>query len=227
MKMISQTLALRLCGALYLFILITNAAGVALGNKADEVDSEAKLLSINENPDKFRYSLIISLVSHVGILLISGLLYVAFSPFNRTMALIGTLFRLGEGFVMINNEFQLFSLFGIAKNYLLQSSDKKGLIEMVDLLLQAKSTGFLVGLFLLAVGALAYGVLFVSNGVIPMRLAWLGLAASVLSIVGILIRLRAPSSSIVYAIGLLSMMIFELSFGGWLLFYSSKAITDF
>jgi hypothetical protein len=41
--MISTPIALRLCGFLYIFILITNAASVGLGNRTGETDSAAML----------------------------------------------------------------------------------------------------------------------------------------------------------------------------------------
>ncbi len=51
--MIGNSLALKLCGFLYLFILVTNAASVGLGNRNDESDSDAKFQVINDNPGKF------------------------------------------------------------------------------------------------------------------------------------------------------------------------------
>ena len=37
--MINAPLAMKLCGFLYIFILITNAASVGLGNRTGETDS--------------------------------------------------------------------------------------------------------------------------------------------------------------------------------------------
>ena len=50
-------------------------------------------------------------------------------------------------------------------------------------------------------------------------IAWLGLAAGILSAIGILIKLAAGFSALAM-IGLVLMMVFEVTFGGWLLFFS-------
>lgn len=47
--MIIEPFAMRLCGFLFLFILVTNVVSVVLGNKMDEYDSVAKLRMINDN----------------------------------------------------------------------------------------------------------------------------------------------------------------------------------
>jgi hypothetical protein len=46
--MMGTPLALKLCGFLYIFILITNAASVGLGNRTGETDSAAMLATISE-----------------------------------------------------------------------------------------------------------------------------------------------------------------------------------
>ena len=94
--MISPSLAMKLAGFLYIFILITNAAGVGLGNRNDETDFDSKLLTVSGNPERYRMSLIITEVSHLGILAITVMLYLAFSSYNRQYALIGSVFRMGE-----------------------------------------------------------------------------------------------------------------------------------
>lgn len=52
--MIIEIFAKRLCGFLFLFILVTNAASVGLGNKIGEDDSVAKLRMINDDPNKYK-----------------------------------------------------------------------------------------------------------------------------------------------------------------------------
>ena len=71
---------------------------------------------------------------------------------------------------------------------------------------------------LLTIGALAYCILFVTSGAIPMMIGWLGLIASILSVVGSGIKFVQPSFGILFTIGFLLMMLFEIIFGGWLLF---------
>ena len=219
--MISASLAMKLCGFLYLFILVTNAASVGLGNKTDETDSTTKFPIISENPGRYRMSVIVAITSHLGIVAITGMLFLAFSSYNRQLALIGSVSRLGEAIVMIYNEVSVLKLLDLAKEYALTDSNKESLRLLGDQILQTKNTRVDLGLLLLSIGAIAYCISFVQSGLIPSMVAWLGLAAGIISAIGILVKL-ASGFAVISVIGMVSMMVFEIVFGGWLLFFSSK-----
>lgn len=213
--------AMRVCGFLYLFILGTNATSVALGNRVDEKQEEAvdKLEQINLNPKKFKQSIWIAIISHSSILLIAGMLYIAFNQHNQLLAIIGTTFRLGEGFTLIFNEFKSLPLFNMAhKYYIADNIEKKSFIDSSGLIIQKKNFRFIFGLNLLSIGALSYCILFLSSGAVPVLIAGLGSAASLLSFFGTGLVLAKPNLDLVYKIGLPLMMLFEVIFGFWLLF---------
>ena len=218
--LITASLALKLCGFLYIFILVTSAASAGLGNRNDEKDSGLKFPIIAENPSQYSNGVYLGIISHLGILAISGMLFLAFSSFDRSLAMIGSLLRLGEGLILIYNEVSVLRLLDMAKEYMLTDSSKAGLRMLGDQILQTKNTRFMVGLLFLAVGAIIYGILFIQSEAIPPIIAWLGLAAGTISSIGILITF-ATGFDLIYSIGLVSIMVFEVIFGGWLLFYSS------
>ena len=217
--MISAPPSLKLCGFLYIFILITNAASVGLGNRTGETDSAALLATISENPGRYRAGVIVAIVSHLGIVAITGVLYVAFSPFNKPLALIGSVFRLGEALAMIYGEVIVLRLVDLAREYALADSNTESLRLVGDQILRAKNTGVDVGLLLLSIGAIAYCISFVQSGAVPSMIAWLGLSAGIHSAVGILIKLASGFGAIA-VIGMGLMIGFEVTFGGWLLFFS-------
>jgi len=217
--MIRAPLALKLCGFLYIFILITNAASVGLGNRTGETDSAAMLPSISENPGRYRMGVIVAIASHLGIVAITGTLFIAFSPFNRQLALIGSVSRLGEALAMIYGEVTVFRLLDLAKEYALADSNKESLRLLGDQILWTKNTGVDLGLLLLSIGAIAYCLSFVQSGAVPSMIAWLGLAAGIISAIGILIKFASGFSALA-VIGMVLMMVFEVTFGGWLLFFS-------
>ena len=221
--MISAPLAMKLCGFLYIFILITNAASVGLGNRIDETDSESKFLSILEDPDRYRRSIFVAIGSHLGILMISGALFIAFSSYNKQLALIGSISRIGEALVMIYGEVIVLRLIDLAREYVSVNSNKESLRLVGDQILRTKNTGVDLGLLLLSIGAIAYCLMFVQSSAIPSRIAWLGLTAGVISVVGIVIKFVSRFSSIAI-IGMVLMMVFEVIFGGWLLFFSTRAL---
>jgi len=221
--MVNTSLALKLCGFFYFFILVTSAVSAVsagLGNKNDERDSASKFSIIAENPSQYRMSVNIALISHLGILGISGMLFLAFSSNGRSLALIGSAFRIGEGLLLLYNEVNVLKLINLAKEYALTESNKESLCLLGDQILQTKNTTFLWGLLLLGFGAIAYCLMFLQSGVIPSMIAWLGLVAGIFTVIGILVNF-AFGFGTVYVIGMLSMMVFEVIFGGWLLFFSS------
>jgi hypothetical protein len=217
--MISTPLALKLCGFLYIFILITNAASVGLGDRTGETDSAAMLAAISENPARYRMGVIVAIASHVGIVAITGTLFVAFSPFNRQLALVGSVSRLGEALAMIYGEITVLRLIDLAREYALADSNKEGLRLLGDQILRTKNTGVDLGLLLLSIGAIAYCISFVQSGAVPSMIANLGLAAGILSAIGILIKLASGFNALAVT-GMVLMMVFEVTFGGWLLFFS-------
>jgi len=217
-------LAMKLCGLLYIYILITNAASVGLGNKTGETDSAATLSAISGNPGRYRMGVIVAIASHLGIVAITGTLFLAFSPLNKQLALIGSASRLGEALAMIYGEVTVLKLIDLTREYALADSNKESLASLGGQILQTKNTGVDLGLLLLSVGAIAYCLSFVRSGAVPSTLAWLGLVAGVISAVGILIKF-ASGFGTVAVIGMVLMMAFEVTFGGWLLFFSHKYVS--
>jgi hypothetical protein len=212
-------LAMKLCGLLYIYILITNAASVGLGNRTGVTDFAAMLPTISESPGRYRMGVMVAIASHLGIVAITAALFIAFSPFNRRLALIGSVSRLGEALAMIYGEVTVLRLIALAKEYALADSNRESLRLLGDQILRTKNTGVDLGLILLSIGAIAYCVSFVQSGAVPSRIAWLGLAAGVISAIGILIKFASGFSALA-VIGMILMMVFEVTFGGWLLVFS-------
>jgi len=216
---------MKLCGFLYIFILITNAASVGFGNKTGETDSATKLPTIYENPGRYRMGVFVAIASHLGIIAITSTLFIAFSQFNRQLALIGSVSRLGEALAMIYGEITVLRLIDVAKEFALADSNRESLRILGDQILLKKNTGVDIGLLLLSIGAIAYCILFIQNGAVPTMIAWLGLAAGIISAIGILIKFASGFSALA-VIGMILMMIFEVTFGGWLLFFSHNFVRE-
>ena len=122
---------------------------------------------------------------------------------------------------MIYGEVSVLRLIDLAKEYALADSNKESLRLLGDQILNAKNARVDLGLLLLSIGALAYCISFLQSGAAPSMIAWLGLAAGIISAIGILVKLASGFSTL-SVVGMLLMMVFEVTFGGWLLFFSSK-----
>jgi hypothetical protein len=120
---------------------------------------------------------------------------------------------------MIYGEVTVLRLIALAREYALAGSNRESLHLLGDQILRTKNTGVDLGLLLLSIGAIAYCISFVQSGAVPSMIAWLGLAAGIISAIGILIKLASGLSALA-VIGMGLMIVFEVTFGGWLLFFS-------
>jgi hypothetical protein len=94
-----------LSGFLFWFIIITNLSHDRFGYKTfGDLDSDTKLQKIINNPKKFRLSIVLALIEHVSIISLAMMLFIAFSPYNIIVAVVWTIFRIGEGLIQIYNK---------------------------------------------------------------------------------------------------------------------------
>lgn len=90
-----------------------------------------------------------------------------------------------------------------------------------QVILQTVTSRYTFALILWSIGTLAYSVLFVTYGVVPPIIGWLGIVTSISFGFGNGIKLVVkPGFNVLIAIGGLSAMLFEVIIGGWLLFFS-------
>ena len=209
-------------GFLFLFlIVIAFVATLRFGSEAwkiSDLDSDAKLQEINDDPEKFRTSIVLALIEHVGIISLAVMLFIAFSPFNIILAVVWTLSRSGEGLIHIYSEGNYRGLLNVARQYSRASgAERDALIDLGRSILKAKNSSFLVTQILFSIGTLAYSILFVTTGVVPQIIGWLGIVASILYGFGIGIRLAKPNFKDVWSFGGLVVLLFEIALGGWLL----------
>ncbi|MFX1597331.1 MAG: DUF4386 family protein [Promethearchaeota archaeon] len=73
--------------------------------------------------------------------------------------------------------------------------------------------------FFFSIGTLAYSILFVTYGVVPLFIGWFGIIASILYGFGDGIFLKKPNFKVPWSIGGLLILLFELILGIWLLFF--------
>ncbi|MEE9459154.1 MAG: DUF4386 family protein [Candidatus Bathyarchaeia archaeon] len=92
--------------------------------------------------------------------------------------------------------------------------------DLGRIILQTKNSRWTLVTTLYGIGILAYSILFVTYGVVPQIIGWLGLVVSIFLVFGSGIKLVKPNFEVLLVIGGLSSILFEVIFGGWLLFYS-------
>ena len=207
-------------GFLFLFIIGLNLASGKLGYETfSDLDSEAKLTAINNDPKKFKISYALIVIEHFSIIFLAFMLFLAFSQTNIILALIWTIFRTVEGLLQIFYKKNYWKLIKISEQF--QTADsiaKKTSIELGRKILRMKNSIFTFAQILFSIGTLAYSIMFVTYGGVPVIIGWLGIVASIIYYFGSVIVLLKPNSKILWNIGGLLILIFESVLGGWLLF---------
>ena len=210
----------RLAGFLYLFILLTSVLSqFAAGAPADPADMPGTLRSTALVGKRFQAGIALDLLSHACIIALAGALYLAFSPHNRPLALIGTLFRVVEGTIIALNEVNKLVLLFVANSFVTASGAEAAALETAGrVLIAADEWGLKIALAFLALGTLLYGLLFVSSGAVPAGLGWWAVLAGLSAAGGIWWTLANPNvSAAIQSITFLPILPFEIVFGVWLL----------
>ena len=210
-----------LSGFLFWFIIIIlNLASGRFGYEIfSDLDSDAKLQKINDDPKKFRIGTVLALIEHFSIISLAVMLFVAFSPYNIILAVVWTIFRIGEGLIQIYNKKDYWELLNIARQYSgTNGAEKNALSDLGRSILKTKNSIFTFAQILFSIGTLAYSILFATSKVIPDFIGWFGIVASILYGFGNGIRPVKPNFKVLWNFGGLLILLFEIVLGGWLLF---------
>ena len=211
----------KLSGFLFLFIIITNITSGKFGYKTfSDLNSDAKLQEINTDPKKFKISFVLILIEHFSIISLAVTLFLAFSPYNIILGIVWAISRIGEALIQIYDKKSYWGLFDLAIKYPDTSGAKRDtLIDLGRSILNTKESRFTFAQILFSIGTLAYSILFVTYGVVPSIIGWFGIIASILYGFGNGIFRVKPNVKILWSLGGLLILIFEVVLGGWLLFF--------
>lgn len=211
-----------LAGFFFLFIIITLIISEKFGYSViSDLDSDTKLQEINKDPKKFKIGTMLALIEHGTIIALALMLFLAFNPYNISLAVIWTISRITEGLIDFYNEKNYWGLLNVARQYASSvGAEKKSLGELGRSILKTKNSVFAFAQILFSIGTLSYSILFATSEAVsvPAVIGWFGIVASILYGFGSGIILVKPSKTMkVFRVGLL-ILIFELVLGGWLLF---------
>ncbi len=94
-----------LSGFLFLLILILQIAmgafGYILEPTPKHYESDVKLQKFNNDPKKFKLSIVLALIEHFSVIILAIMLFIAFSPFNIILGIVCLIFRIGECAIQI------------------------------------------------------------------------------------------------------------------------------
>jgi hypothetical protein len=208
-----------LSGFLFLFIIITNIASDRYGHETfSDLDSEAKLQRINNDPKEFKISVVLILIEHASIIALALTLFIAFNSYSMVLAVVWTISRAVEGSIQIYYKKSYWRLLDIARRHSDTSgAEKNSFVDEGRSILKSKNSVFSYAQVLFSIGTLAYSILFVTHEVVPEIIGWFGIVASIIYGLGNGIKLVKPDVQAVWNLGGLLILIFEIVLGGWLL----------
>ncbi len=211
-----------LVGVLFWLDIILVFASERFGYKTyNDLDADAKLPKIHEDPKKFKIGFGLILMEHFNIIALAVMLFVAFSSYSLILGIVWITFRIGEGLIQIYYKKNYWRLLNIARQYPGTSdAEKNSLIELGHSILNTKSSSFSFAQILFSIGTLTYSILFITYEVVPAILGWFGIVASIIYGVGNGIILVKPNFKVPAYLGGLLIFLFEAILGGWLIFSS-------
>jgi hypothetical protein len=185
-----------------------------------ELDSEAQLQKINEDPRNFRTGTVLVVVEHVVIVALAVTMFIAFSPLYILLGIVWVVSRGAEGLIQIYRKRDYWGLLDLAGRYSRAGdTERNALVDSGLTILKAKNSTFSVAQILFSIGTLAYSIVFVAYiTVVPAILGWFGITASVIYGFGNGVTSMKPESKGLWNLGGLLIWIFEMVLGGWLLF---------
>jgi len=211
-----------LSGFFFWFIIVVNIVSGRFGYETfSDLNAKAKLQKIASNPKKFKTSLRFIVVEHFALFALAVVLFFTFGSYSIILAVVWTVSRSLEALIQIYYKKIYWGIANLAKQYSSANDDKKAsIVDSARSVLKTKNTVFVFAQMLFSIGTLAYSIVFATQTtVVPDLLGWFGIIASVIYGVGSGVNIFKPDSKAIWNVGGLSILVFELILGGWLLFY--------
>ncbi|MHA2143039.1 MAG: DUF4386 domain-containing protein [Candidatus Thorarchaeota archaeon] len=184
-----------------------------------ELDSEAQLQKINENPQKFRTGALLVVAEHAVIVALAATMFIAFSPYNLLLGVVWVIARGTEGLIQIYRKRDYYGLLNIAGQYSGASGPERvALVDSGLAILKSKNSTFSIAQILFSIGTLGYSIVFALYGAIPEIIGWFGIVAASIYGLGNGINILKPNSKALWNLGGLLIWIFELILGVWLVY---------
>jgi hypothetical protein len=206
----------RLAGFMFLFYFAVAATDVYLFNQAagSAEGPAAQLASLAQHAQLVRLDIVIKKIMFVCAVALAVALYALTRNQDRDLALIALCCRVSEGMTALVSAGSVGGLLSVAKASAAAAGPDAAAAQALGHLLMNQGGG---GSFPFAVGSTLFAYLFLRARSIPVPLAWLGVVASILLVVGIPVQvagfLHGPFTWLMW----IPMAVFEVTLGLWLL----------
>lgn len=204
----------RLLGAVFLFQALASAAWTFLLSSLVVTDDiAATMTNIADDPLRMRASIVLTMLTALGVGSLGALLYVVLHTHHRPLALTALVFYIIEASILAASRIEASALLRVSEQAS-EAPDPNALRTLGELAHQSAEYGDWLHMMPYAFGASLFYWLFLTSGYIPRALALFGLVVAALAIVGVLVELLGYGVPLVV---FLPGLPFELGIGLWLL----------
>jgi hypothetical protein len=212
----TRTTNARVAGSAFLlYIALGICSMVLFGGATKGEGSAAQLASIAQHASDVRVAAVLVLLSSFCALVLGATLYAITRDQDPDLAMLALSFRVGEGVIGGISVQTSLGLLWLATATGASAPDPAAAHALGAYLLGGQGSGTISATFF-AVGSTLFSWLLLRGRMIPVVLAWLGVIASVLWVVGFPLQLAGvPVPQLVMYI---PMAVFEISFALWLIF---------
>ena len=211
----TRTANARIAGFTFLAYIAATIASMVIFNHAAGGESiPEKLAAISEHTGSMRVVILLAVVQAFAALVLAVTLYAVTRDQDRDLALLAMACRLTEGVIGAFSASTTLALLWAATSSGFGASGTSAMQALGGYLLRDDSA---VGAIFFAVGSALFAYLLLRGRLIPVALAWLGVAASILLVVGLPAQIANLINPAVASLMWLPMLAFEIPLGLWLL----------
>ncbi len=212
----TRTTNARVAGFTFLFYIAAGISSlVVYGKAASGEGTAAKLASIAQHLTDVRITVLLGFLQCMSALVLAVTLYAITRDEDRDLSLLGLTCRAAEGVLDAINLPRTLGLLWLAKAGAGAPDVATANTLGAFLLMPVRDT--LISASFFAVGSTLFSYLLLRGRMIPAPLAWLGVLASILLLVGVPLQLAGFIEGPVAGYMWLPMLAFEVPLGLWLL----------
>ena len=208
----------RLAGFAFLFYIAVGILSMVLFGRATRGEGiAAKLASMAQQATEVRIVVVLTILMSLSALVLGVTLYAITREQDPDLAMLGMACRFVEGVNAATSIPRTLGLLSLATATGASAPDSGAAHALGAFVL---GEGPLVSAIFFAVGSTLFSWLLLRGRMIPALLAWLGVVASLLLVVGLPVQLFGSTRSFAGVVGWLMwlpMLVFELAFALWLL----------
>jgi hypothetical protein len=207
----------RIAGFTFLFYIAAGITSMVLsGRRTTGEGIEAKLAGIAQHATDVRLAFVLSLLTCFAALVLAVTLYAITRGQDRDLAMLALTCRVGEGLIGVSIPVSL-GLLWLATATGANAPDTATAHALGAFLLKIGTWKSLISATLFAIGSTLFSWLLLRGRMIPIALAWLGVVASVLLVMGLPLQLAGFFSGRVFELMWIPMAVFEVVLAVWLI----------